>query len=62
MQRVLIAKLSQGWAEKSTALNVAIKRLLQRQTHQQVTLSEGISKSEQIELLRQLFLGLIANS
>jgi len=62
MQRVLIAKLSQGWAEKSTAQNVAIKRLLQRQTHQQVTLSEGISKSEQIELLRQLFLGLIANS
>ena len=62
MQRVLIAKLSQGRAEKSIALNVAIKRLLQRQTHLQVTLSEGISKSEQIGLLRQLFSGLIANS
>jgi tRNA(Met) cytidine acetyltransferase len=62
MQRVLIAKLSHAATEESTALSVAIKRLLQRQTHQQVTQSEGISRSEQIELLRQLFSGLIANS
>ena len=62
MQRVLIAKLSHAATEESTALSVAIKRLLQRQTHQQVTQSEGISRSKQIELLRQLFSGLIANS
>ncbi len=62
MQRVLIAKLGQAGIEKSTALSVAIKRLLQRQSHQQITLSEGLLKNEQIELLRQLFSGLMANS
>jgi tRNA(Met) cytidine acetyltransferase len=61
MQRVLIAKLSHARAEESTALSVAIKLLLQRQTYQQVTLSEGILKNEQNELLRQLFSELIAN-
>lgn len=55
MQRALIAKLSYAGTEESTALSVAIKLLLQRQVHQQITLSEGISKNEQIELLRQLF-------
>ncbi len=62
MQRILIAKLSHAGIEESTALSVAIKLLLQRQTHQQITLSEGLSKNEQIELLRKLFSGLMANS
>ena len=62
MQRILIPKLSRAGIEESTALSVAIKLLLQRQTHQQITLSHGLSKNEQIELLRGLFSGLMANS
>jgi len=61
MQRNLIARLSHAGTEESMALSVAIKLLLQRQTHLQITLSEGSSKNEQIELLRQLFSELIAN-
>ena len=61
MQRILITKLSHADIEESTALSVAIKLLLQRQTHQQITLSEGLSKNEQIELLRKLFSGLMSN-
>jgi len=62
MQRCLIFALNQKKPEVSMALMVAIKLLLQRHTHEQIKLALGLSKNEQMDLLKQLFSDFLPSS